>query len=70
MIMIVFWAIENNLLVYLKTILAGFMIMIVFWSHRWDAVNNLIYLHKDLIVINSYSYSCLLSLVGILWLSV
>ena len=28
--------------------------MIVFWSHRWDAVNNLVYIRKDLIVINSY----------------
>ena len=52
MIMIVSWAIENNL-VYLRSILVGFMIMIVFWSHRWDAVNNSVYLRKDMIVINS-----------------
>ena len=30
------------------------MIVIVFWSHRWDAVNNLVYFRKDLIVMNSY----------------
>ena len=30
------------------------MILIVSWSHRWNAVNNLVYFRKDLIVINSY----------------
>ena len=32
----------------------GSMILIVFWSHCWNAVNNLAYFRKDLIVINSY----------------
>ena len=50
---IVSWAIENNL-VYFSGILVGSMILIVSWSHRWNAVNNLVYLRKDLIVINSY----------------
>ena len=53
MIVIVSWAIENNL-VYLRSILVGPWIMIVSWSHRWKAVNNLVYFRKDLIVINSY----------------
>ena len=43
-----------NNLVYFRGILVGPMIVIVFWSHRWDAVNNLVYFRKDLIVINSY----------------
>ena len=49
----VFWAIENNL-VYFRGILVGSMILIVSWSHRWNAVNNLVYFRKDLIVINFY----------------
>ena len=53
MIVIVSLAIENNL-VYLRSILVGPWIMIVSWSHRWNAVNNLVYFRKDLIVINSY----------------
>ena len=30
------------------------MILIVSWSLRWNAVNNLAYFRKDLIVTNSY----------------
>ena len=53
MIVIVSWAIENNL-VYLWIILAERMILTVFWSHCWNAVINLVYFRKDLIVINAY----------------
>ena len=53
MVVIVSLAIENNL-VYLSSILVGPEIMIVSWSHRWSAVNNLVYFRKDVIVIHSY----------------
>ena len=32
----------------------GSTILIVSWSHRWNAVNNLVYFRKDMIVTNSY----------------
>ena len=58
--MIVSWAIENNLVYFLGVFWLGSTILIVSWSHRWNAVNYLVYFRKDLIVTNSY-------LVGILW---
>ena len=47
------WAVWNNL-VYFWGYFSWSLIVIVFWSHRWDAVNNLVYFRKDLIVNNSY----------------
>ena len=55
---IVSWAIENNL-VYLRSILAGSMTMIIFWSNSgwlmimivsWAIENNLVYFDCSVIV--------------------
>ena len=53
MIVIVYWVVENNL-VYFAQKRRLICDCDSLWSHRWDAVNNLVYFRKDLIVINSY----------------
>ena len=53
MIVIVFWTVEINL-VYFAQKRRLISDCDSFLVHRWDAVNNLVYFRKDLIVINSY----------------